>query len=356
MQHQSRKAWLVAMILLSAFSGGTALAQTKTIEEIVAWVNNEVILKSEYEARKATIRAELAAPAERKGKGLQGPQLEQAFNEQSKVVLQQLIDEALVLQQARDMGLSANLEITKTMDRLRQEQKLDSLEALEKAIVDAGYNLDDFQQNIRVQFLWDEVMKREVYPRMTITTEEGRKYYDSHVKDFDRPAGVRVREITIVTENRSPEGIEQQRKKAEEALAAVKKGDDFGQVAAKYSESDAAQNGGDLGFYAKGELNALLEPVAEKLDKGQVSDILTVPGAFMIIKVDDKHNGGILPFELAQREVFDRLWQQAVPGKIREYLTKLRTDGFVRTADGYTDLGAPDKSAAKGPDKAAAKD
>src|SRR5262249_35796972 len=153
-----------------------------------------------------------------------------------------------------------------------------------------------------------------------------------------------VREITILTEGRGPELIEAQRKKAEEALAAVKKGDDFAQVADKYSESETAREGGDIGFFAKGELSPALEQVTDKLAKGQVSDIIPVQGAFMIIKVDDKHNGGILPFELAQKEVFDRLWQQAVPGKIREFLSKLRADGFVRVAEGYVDTGAAEKA------------
>jgi parvulin-like peptidyl-prolyl isomerase len=300
-------------------------------------------LKSEFETRKAAIREDLSAPQPR-GRGLQGAQLESAFAEQSKLVLRQLIDEALILQQARDMGLSADTEIIKTMDRLRQEQKLDSLEALEKAIVGQGYSLDDFKQNIKVQYLTSQVMQREVYPRVTVTMEEVRKYYDAHIKDFDRPAGIRVREITLLTENRGPEQIEAQRKKAEEALAAVKKGDDFAETAAKYSESESAQLGGDLGFYAKGELNPALEAITDKLEKGQVSDIIPVQGGFMIIKLDDKHSGGILPFELAQKEIFDILWQQAVPPKMREYLTKLRTDGFVRIADGYTDAGATEKA------------
>ena len=350
MHHRSGKVLLAAFILFSTLLSGTAGAQTKTLEEIVAWVNNDIILKSEYERRKAQLREELAQPAPR-GRGLQGAQLEQAFNEQSKVLLQQLIDETLLLQQAKDMGLTADIEITKTMDRLRQEQKLDSFEALEKEIVGQGYNLDEFKQNIRVQYLTSQVLQREVYPRVTITMEEARKYYDSHVKDFDRPAGIRVREITIITENRSPEQVANQRKKAEEALAAIKKGDDFGQVADKYSESETPREGGDLGFFAKGELSPVLETVTDKLEKGQVSDIIPVQGAFMIIKVDDKHNGGILPFELAQKEIFDRLWQQAVPGKVREYLTKLRTTGFIRVAEGYVDTGAADKT-----DKSAAKD
>jgi len=350
MNHRSGKVLLSAFILLVLVFGGTASAQTKTLEEIVAWVNNDIILKSEYERRKAQIREDLAQPAPR-GRGLQGAQLDQAMNEQSKVLLQQMIDETLLLQQARDMGLSAETELVKTKDRLRQEQKLDSIEALEKEIVGQGYSLDEFNQNIRVQYLTSQVFQREVYPRVTITMEEARKYYDSHVKDFDRPAGIRVREITIITENRGPEQVANQRKKAEEALAAIKKGDDFAQVADKYSESETARDGGDLGFFAKGELSPILETVTDKLEKGQVSDVIPVQGAFMIIKVDDKHTGGILSFDLAQKEIFDRLWQQAVPGKIREYLTKLRTDGFIRVAEGYADTGASEKT-----DKSVAKD
>jgi parvulin-like peptidyl-prolyl isomerase len=346
------KVLLAAIIALSGtVYSGISLAQTKTIEEIVAWVNNDVILKSEYDTRRAAIREDLSQPAPR-GRGLQGVQLDQAFAEQSKLVLRQLIDEALILQQARDLGLTADTEIIKTMDRLRQERKLDSLEALEKEIVAQGYSVDEFKQNIRIQYLTSQVMQREVYPKVTITTEEVRKYYDAHIKDFDRPAGIRVREITFLTENRGPEQIDAQHKKAEEALAAIKKGDDFAEVAAKYSESQTAELGGDLGFYAKGEF--ALESVTDKLEKGQVTDIIPVTGAFMIFKLDDKHNGGILPFELAQKEVFDILWQQAVPPKMRDYLTKLRSDGFVRTAEGYSDAGVADK-AEKSDSKAASK-
>ena len=340
MRHKSGRALLVAIFLLIA---GAAFGQVKNVDEIVAWVNNQIILKSEYEARRAAIREDLAQP-EPRGRGLQGAALEQAFNEESKRVLQQLIDETLLVQQATDMGLTADIEIVKTMDRIRQEQKLATMEDLYKLITDQGYSLDDFKQGIRVKYLSDQVFSREVYPRVTITTAEVRKYYDEHLKDFDRPAGIRLREITVITENRGPEEIVSQRKKAEEALAAVKKGDDFAATAAKYSESQTAGDGGDLGFIAKGEMIPWLAEAVSKLEKGQVSDIIPVQDAFMIIKLDDKHEGGLLPFELAQKEIVDHLWQQAVPGKKAEYLTKLRADGFVKVAEGYIDTGAPQKS------------
>ena len=336
MRSKSGRAILASILL---FIGHTALAQTKTVEEIVARVNNDIILKSEYEARKTALRAELAEPAPR-GPGLSGAQLEKAFEDRSKFLLQELVDETLLLQQAKEMGLSADLEVIKTMERLRQERKHATLESLEKEIVEAGYSLDEFKRGIQTRYLSQQVLQREVYGRVIVTTEEMRKYYDEHVKDFDRPAGIRVRAIFVYTENRGPEEIASQRKKAEEALAAVKKGDEFAEIASKYSEADTAQEGGDLGFFVKGELAAPLEEAASKIEKGQTTDVLTLPYGFVILKLDDKHNGGILPFELAQREINEILWQKGINPKIREYLTKLRCDGFTEYKPGYEDTGA----------------
>jgi peptidyl-prolyl cis-trans isomerase SurA len=321
----------------------SALAQSRTVDEIIAWVNNDIILKSEYELRKAAIRNDLSEAPPR-GRGLQGAQLEQAMNDAQKLLLRDLIDETLLLQQAKDMGLNADLEVVKTMEQLRQERKLASLDDLEKAIVAQGYSVDEFKQNIKTRYLTSQVLQREVYGRVIVTTDEMKKYYEANVKNFDRPAGIRVREISAYTENRGPAEIESQRKKIEEALAAVKKGENFAEVASKFSESQTAQEGGDLGFFVKGELAQPLEEIAAKLNKGQVSDVITLKGAFMILKVEDKHEGGILPFELAQKEIQDTLWQQGIQPKIREFLTKLRADGFIKLADGYTDLGQPGRT------------
>lgn len=320
MRHLIGRPFLAAIFLLVA---GTVLAQ-KTLDEIVVRVNGDIILRSEVENAKATLRNDLA-----QGQKLQGVQLEQAVTEQSKFVLRDLIDQNLLVQQAKEMGLNADLEVVKTMERMRQEYKFDSLEALEKAIVEQGLSMDDYKQQIRTRYLTSQVLGREVYPRIIITNEEIRKYYDANQKNFDRPAGVQLSEITISTENKAPEEIEAQKKKAGDALAAVKKGDDFGETARKFSEAPTAQDGGVLGFFPKGQLAKPLEDAVANLEKGQTSDLLTLPYGFVILKVDDKHTGGILSFELAQKEIQDILFQQNVQPKIREYLTKLRCDGFV---------------------------
>ena len=133
-----------------------------------------------------------------------------------------------------------------------------------------------------------------------------------------------------------------------EALEKLKKGEDFGEVARKYSEDGSAQAGGDLGFVPKqddgtyGLASPEMEETATKLAKGQITDVLTNPvnHTLLIIKVFERHNGGILPFDLAQNEIYGELMDVRAEPRVRAYLTKLRAEGFVEVAKGFSDTGA----------------
>lgn len=332
------RAVLAALVVVLIVSPG-AFAQ-KVLEEVVARVGSDIILKSEYESERKALRDDLSQ------KGLQGAQLEQVFQEQSKDILRNLIDNSLLVQQAKDMGISADLEVVKQEERMRQEQNrqnpktpINSIDDLEKAI-SQQMNLDDFKQRIKTNYMRSQVLNREVYNRVVITTEEVKKYYEAHQKDFDRPAGIHIREISVNTQGMNAAEAETQRKKIDDAYAAVKKGDDFAEVAQKVSESDTAPSGGDLGFFENGQLAKDIDDVVSKLDKGQVSDVLKTNAGFMILKIDDRHAGGVLPFESAQTEVYNQLFQEKAMPKVRDYLSKLRNEGFVEIKEGYVDTGA----------------
>jgi len=331
---------VLAGVIIVTFVAPGVFAQ-QALDEIVARVGNEIILKSDLEAERKAIRDELGQQ-----QGLQGGQLEQAFQERSKHVLRDLIDTSLLTQQAKELGISGDLEVVKAEERMRQEHNrtdpkspINTIDDLEKEIA-KQMSLDDFKQRIKAQYLRSQVLNREVYGRVVITNEELRSYYDEHKSEFDRPAGVHIREISANTQGLSPADVEAKKKKIDDALAAVKKGDDFGEIALRYSESETAQNGGDLGFFEKGQLAKDLEDLVTKLDKGQTTDVIKIASGFMILKLEDKHNGGIMPFESVQNEVYNRLFSEKVTPKIREYLTKLREDGFVEVKEGYLDTGA----------------
>jgi hypothetical protein len=260
----------------------------------------------------------------------QGPQDIKAEQGNEKSECEQPGDQALILQRAKDLGFGGygDTYVRTAMERWRQQLDLPTMEALEQDLVSRGLNPDEVKEKMRVMVLTSRVQNDFQSQVQYPTYKDIRRYYDEHAQDFNRPAGVHVREITILTGNREPEQIERQRKKAEAALKAVKGGADFAAVAARFSESLTAQvSGGDMGFSVKGKFGEL-EEVIDKLEQGEVSDIIQVEGAFMIIKVEYVHLGGVLPFELVQQEIIKAiLSRQSNKPDWCEYLAKLRPNG-----------------------------
>jgi len=332
-----KRVWAILVTTMVAVS---PLGAQQKIEQIVARVNNEVILKSDVD-REFELRR-----VERVREGMDPAKLEKEMAEVSKIIVRDLIDRALLLQIAKEANLNAEQDVEKAMEELRVEQKFATREELDKAIIRDYGDLEEFKNNIRTQFLTQEVIEHEVYGRMAVTSEEMRKYYDEHNKDFDRPAGIRISEITVLVDRRLPDQVATQRKKAEDAFAAVKKGDSFDEVARKYSEVSTADKGGDMGFIAGDLKEQVSEDIAkalEGLEKGQVTNIVEFNDAFTFFKVTDKHNGGILTFELAQGFIRYELLSKQAPEKVRAFLTELRDNGFVEVKPGFQDLGGRTK-------------
>src|SRR5262245_7208767 len=144
---------------------GTAPAQnnTKVLEEIIARVNNDIILKSDYDKEIKGLRAEATQ------NGLTGTRLEQTVNEQSKHILRNLIDKALLLQIAKEQGLTAEVDVTKAMVQLRQQRNLPSMDALETEIVKQGMVVEEFKDDLRSRFLTEQVIGHEVSSQIRVT-------------------------------------------------------------------------------------------------------------------------------------------------------------------------------------------
>jgi peptidyl-prolyl cis-trans isomerase SurA len=333
---------LLIAAALTLTASGALWAQSKTIEQIAARVNTAIILKSDVDRETEIRRADIAERVT--NKEFDAATAQKYFEEAKAGVLRDLIDRELLVQVAKEAGLSADLEVFKTMEQLRVERKYATMEELEKAILKDYGDLEEFKNDIRAKVLGQKVIQHEVYGRVNVTQEQERKYYDEHQKEFDKPAGVSLSEIVVLMDPRVPEQVAAQRKKAEEALAAVKKGEDFADVARKYSEVPDAQDGGYMGFITA-ELDARITKAIANLAKGQTTEIVEAPDGFEIYKVTDRHNGGILTFELAEQLIYSDLMQDLAPPKIRDFLTKLREENFVDVKDGYKDLGAIEKKA-----------
>jgi len=130
-----------------------------------------------------------------------------------------------------------------------------------------------------------------------VTDAEVRNYYQQNLSNYQLPEMVRAAHILFKTEGKPPEEVEKIRARATQVLLQAKKGEDFAGLARKYSEDSTAANGGDLGFFRKGQMVPPFENSAFSLGIDAISDLVTTTFGFHIIKVLQKQPAHTQKFE-----------------------------------------------------------
>ena len=311
------------------------LGATKTVEEIIARVNNEIITRSELE--KARAAAQEDAKQECQGK-CTPEQLRNDIEDREKNTLRDLIDQSLLVQRGKDMGLNVEPEVIKRLDQLRQQNKIDSMEDLEKAVTAQGSNWEDFKNNIRNGLLTQRVISSEVGSHINIGREEIAKYYEDHKKEFVRPEQVALREIEVSTEGKKDEELPELKKKAETALKRVKDGEDFGEIAKRFSDSSTAKQGGFLGVYKRGELSKELEEIVFKMKKNELTDVMDTKQGYLVLQVLERYEAGEQPLNKVENEIMDHLYSERMEPAMRQYLKTLREQSYVVIKPGYQEI------------------
>src|SRR5713226_6624983 len=310
-------------------------ANAKTVEEIIARVNNEIITRSELD--KARVAAEEDARQECQGK-CTPEQLRADIEDRQKNTLRDLIDQSLLVQRGKDMGVNVEPEVIKRLDQLRQQNKIDSMEDLEKAVTAQGSNWEDFKNNIRNGILTQRVIGSEVGSHITIGKGEVEKYYNEHKKEFVRPEQVALREIEVSTEGKKDEELPELKKKAEIALKRVKDGEDFGEIAKRFSDSSTAKQGGFLGVYKRGELSKALEDLVFKMKKNELTDVMDTKQGYLVLQVLERYEAGEQPLAKVENEIMDHLYSQRMEPAMRNYLKTLREQSYVVIKPGYQEI------------------
>lgn len=310
-------------------------ANARTVEEIIARVNNEIITRSELD--KARIAAEEDARQECQGK-CTPEQLRTDIDDRQKFTLRDLIDQSLLVQRGKDMGINVEPDVIKKLDQLRQQNKIDSMEDLEKAVTAQGSNWEDFKNNIRNGILTQRVISNEVGSHITIGKDEVGKYYNEHKKEFIRPEQVALREIEVSTEGKKDEDLPELKKKAETALKRVTDGEDFGEIAKRFSDSSTAKQGGFLGVYKRGELSKALEDIVFKMKKNELTDVMDTKQGYLVLQVLERYEEGEQPLAKVENEIMDHLYSQRMEPAMRNYLKTLREQSYVVIKPGYQEI------------------
>ena len=316
------------LLVLPPLCGG----DRQIVEEIVARVNDEIITHTELEQQRLELRRELSQQ-------FSGQSLEEAYHDRELHLLRDMIDQLLLVQKGREMGISVESEAVKRMDAIRQEMNLKSMEELERAVEAQGLSFEEFRNRIRSNILTNQVLQRLVSGRVTLSADEVSGYYETHKQEFHRPETWKLREILVAATSKGRTD-EEARARMQEVLARIRKGEKFDALAKEFSDAPTAENGGELGEFQRGQLAPQLAEAVAKLREGAVSDALATQEGYLLLEVAQYTPEGIPPFERVEDEIRQRLFMQRVQPTLREVLTDLRMNAYVEVKAGYVDTGA----------------
>ena len=238
------------------------------------------------------------------------------------------------------MDISVDTDLVKRLDEVRKQNNLPPWRISRRPSKGPGIAWEDYKTQIRNGILTQEVIRQQVGGRLDIPSEEVKKYYDAHKDQFNRPEQVELAEIFLSTEGKSPEEIAAVRTKADDLHNRVVKGEDFTEIAKRYSEGSTAKDGGDLGRFERGQLAPQLEDAVFKLDRNGVTDVIQTKTGFEILKVIDHYDAGLQPLDKVESEITNKLYTEKMEPALRTYLAELREESYVMVKPGYTDTAA----------------
>jgi len=299
----------VCWVLLApaAFAG-------EILEEIVAWVNGDIITKSDYDDEEEVVVAQAY-------RELTGEELDLYLEEVRTSLLLSMIDRKILVDQAQriyDLDTMGGV----FLEQFKEQQEIKTDEELERLLQQEGMTIEDVTQRLVEMRAPDEVIRFEVKSRVSVSEREIEAFYEENKEKFLQPAEVTLREIVLL----APEGTNkaEARTKAEAARQRVVDGADFAEVAQEVSESGSRESGGLLGTFKRKDLAEHLAVVAFELPVGEVSDLIETSYGFHILKVESRAAAEITPLEDVHDRIGDVLEQMKFGAELDAYLVKVR--------------------------------
>ena len=289
------------------------------LPEVVARVNGEAIPKTEFEKAIKNVEGRAGQPV--------------PPNERDRVyrgVLDQLIAYRLLMQETQNRKIAVpETDIDARVAQIRQQ--FPSEDAFKQTLAQQNMTVEQLREDAKRDMGVAKMLESEVNASVAVQPQDVNTFYQQNPDKFKQGERVRASHILI----RAPEDADAKTKddaraKATDVLKQVKGGKDFGELAKHYSQDPgSAANGGDLGFFMKGQMVGAFEEAAFSLKPGDVSELIQTPFGFHIIKVGDKQAARTIPVEEAKPQIEQFLQNQQRQQKTDAFISTLKAKGKV---------------------------
>lgn len=271
---------LAAVLALALALASPAYSAPEVLDRIVAVVNDGVVLQSELDRSMRTTSAQLTQ------RGINAPP-DGVLRSQ---VLDRLVNARLIYQRATEAGVRIDdRELNEVITNIAKQNGM-TLAQFAESVRGSGMDFLAVRDQIRDEVLSARVKQKEVDSRMAVTEQDVDLYLANQTGSDD--GEYRLSHILIaIPEAATPQQREAAKAKITKLAERLKKGEDFGQLAAAESAGAQALKGGDLDFKHSSELPAAFAQIAPKLSKGQVSEVIETASGYHLIKLTDKRGG-----------------------------------------------------------------
>jgi peptidyl-prolyl cis-trans isomerase SurA len=295
--------------------------EAKTVDRILAQVNDEIITLSELNREMAEARKELAAK-------FSGEQLEQAIQKTEALALDSLIQEKLLYQKALELGYNANIdnEVSSFIQKIMKANNLKDTDDLENALAQQRISLKDYRDQVRKRLMSDNLVSDYVRSRITVLTPEIEKYYKDHAADFTTPEEVTLSEIIIS----GGESDKESENRANDIYRRLQQGESFAALASQYSKGPTANKGGAIGIYLISKLKPESVSAIANLKEGDVSKPVKIAEGYLIYHIDSRKLATVRPLEEVRTQIRNRIYDQKFDPEITRYVNQLKEDAYIQ--------------------------
>ncbi len=286
-------------------------------EKKVASVNGEAISQNEFEKRISTVRNYYESNM---GMTFEGENGAVMLKNLQNMVLDQLVTEHLLQQEARKLNITATKE--EVQQRIDQDKLMVGGEEAYLEILQNQVKMTEkeYQTEVEKQVIIEKLFE-QVVAGQEVSPEEVQQYYDENKESFNQEEQIRARHILVATEAEANELIKQ-----------LKAGADFGQLALeKSTDPSAKENQGDLGYFDRNaQFVAEFKDAAFKLKAGEITDkpVKTQFG-YHVIKVEDIKPAGQQSFEEVKDSISEELRSSKEGAKFQEFLEGIRNQAKI---------------------------
>jgi parvulin-like peptidyl-prolyl isomerase len=306
-------------LLLFGLSGMLLVGQ-EVVDEIVAIVNDDVITlskyKQEYEIRVQAARSQL-----------KGDDLDKALEQLKTGLMDLMITNLLILQQAKEKNLNVADDVKRYIENLKKENNIGSDEEFKRALASQGMEYSQFLKQIEEEALRQAVVGIEVDRTIALDDSEVVSYYKAHQKDFIDPEEYKINAIYLSPEGKSAEELGQ---KKTEISGKLQAGEDFLAVSQAYSDGPIKESKGELGTFKQAELDKTLQQAVTKLKAGEVSAWVETKNGWYLLKLAEKKENRLKTFEEAKPAIEQKIAMEKRTVKMTEFLANLKKRSFIK--------------------------